>query len=622
MSGPTNSRAALLEGIASAARRWRGEAVLAPDGLGEDTRIAILQQRFSLNPFEMDLMLMAAAVALDPRIAVALGEEGGLTPALALARIEGGSWDAFAPDAALQRWSLLNWSSAGTWLHAPLSIDPWLCDWLAGLSDSCSGAARGAKPLTTPDMLPASWEDIAQGIASRLRGARDAPVILLRGVDRMGRLMVARRAALALGLSPWIVNAGDIPPGGEKQRALARLWERETLLCGALPVIDLPGSGAGQDIAFAPAEGFAEQFEPPLVLTGGSADLTRPVALFELPALSYAARQSLWARALEVPEEMEGIARLAYQFSLDPADLLHAAAEARSLAEGAGRVDAAWTEARVRARRDLGGNVTRIMPELGLDDLVLPPAQRASLDALEDQVVHQATVYGRWGMEGASGRGLGITALFSGPSGAGKTTAAEALAGALGLDLLHVDLSQVVSKYIGETSKNLDKVFAGAEAGGSVLLFDEADAIFGKRSEVRDSHDRYANMEVSYLLQRMERYRGLAILTTNQKGGLDDAFLRRIRYIIHFPFPDRQLRAELWRRALPEGQLVDAPDWDELGRLSVAGGSIRNIALNAAFLAAAEGGKIGSAHLLRAIATESAKTEQMPMHLQLAKGQA
>jgi SpoVK/Ycf46/Vps4 family AAA+-type ATPase len=188
--------------------------------------------------------------------------------------------------------------------------------------------------------------------------------------------------------------------------------------------------------------------------------------------------------------------------------------------------------------------------------------------------------------------------------------AAEVLAAALELDLYRIDLSQVVSKYIGETEKNLGRVFDAAEQGGAVLLFDEADALFGKRSEVKDSHDRYANIEVSYLLQRMEAYRGLAILTTNMKGALDPAFLRRIRFVVQFPFPDLTQRAEIWRRAFPAATPTDALDVDVLARLSVAGGNIRNIALNAAFVAAAAGEPVRMKHLLRSARSEYAKLEK------------
>src|SRR6185437_7411183 len=191
-----------------------------------------------------------------------------------------------------------------------------------------------------------------------------------------------------------------------------------------------------------------------------------------------------------------------------------------------------------------------------------------------------------WGFAARTTRGLGISALFAGPSGTGKTLAAEVLANDLQLDLYRIDLSQVVSKYIGETEKNLRAVFDAAETSGAVLLFDEADALFGKRSEVRDSHDRYANIEVSYLLQRMESYRGLAILTTNRRSSLDTAFLRRIRFVIPFPFPDAGLRERIWARIFPPETPTRDLDTAKLARLNVTGGNIRNIALNAAFLAA------------------------------------
>jgi SpoVK/Ycf46/Vps4 family AAA+-type ATPase len=219
-------------------------------------------------------------------------------------------------------------------------------------------------------------------------------------------------------------------------------------------------------------------------------------------------------------------------------------------------------------------------------------------------------VYEQWGFARRSPRGLSISALFFGPSGTGKTMAAEVLARELELDLFRIDLSSVVSKYIGETEKNLRRVFDAAEAGGAVLLFDEADALFGHRSEVRDSHDRYANIEVSYLLQRMEAYRGLAILTSNMKQALDPAFLRRIRFFVQFPFPEEGQRAEIWRRVFPAHTPTEGLSIDTLARLSLAGGSIQNVALAAAFLAADEGVPVRMSHLLSAVRTECQKLER------------
>jgi SpoVK/Ycf46/Vps4 family AAA+-type ATPase len=229
---------------------------------------------------------------------------------------------------------------------------------------------------------------------------------------------------------------------------------------------------------------------------------------------------------------------------------------------------------------------------------------------LASQVRHRMRVYETWGFSTKGRRGLGVSALFTGESGTGKTMAAEVLAGELGLDLYRIDLSAVVSKYIGETEKNLKQVFDAAEEGGALLLFDEADALFGKRSDVRDSHDRYANIEVSYLLQRMEAYQGLAILTTNLKSALDRAFQRRLRFTVHFPFPDAAQREAIWRRIFPTETPTDGLDPKKLSQLNVPGGSIRNIALNASFLAAESKTPVKMEHLLQAAILEAQKIER------------
>jgi SpoVK/Ycf46/Vps4 family AAA+-type ATPase len=208
------------------------------------------------------------------------------------------------------------------------------------------------------------------------------------------------------------------------------------------------------------------------------------------------------------------------------------------------------------------------------------------LKAIAAQVRQRIQVYESWGFAAGARRGLGISALFAGPSGTGKTLAAEVIAGALDLDVYRIDLSAVVSKWIGETEKNLKRVFDAAEDSSAILLFDEADSLFGKRAEVKDSHDRYANIEVSYLLQRMETYRGLAILTTNLRAHIDHAFLRRLRFVVEFPFPGAAERRAIWRLTLPPKAPCAGIDFDRLAQLSVSGGSIRNIALNAAFIAA------------------------------------
>jgi SpoVK/Ycf46/Vps4 family AAA+-type ATPase len=300
--------------------------------------------------------------------------------------------------------------------------------------------------------------------------------------------------------------------------------------------------------------------------------------------------------------------RVIAQFDLDSSAIVAAAGQAATVGGELGR--AVWDACRVTARSGLDDLAQRLETAASFDDLVLPPSQTEQLADIASQVRNRVKVYDEWQMSGPSRRGLGISALFAGPSGTGKTLAAEVLANTLRLDLYRVDLSQVVSKYIGETEKNLRRIFDGAEGGGAVLLFDEADALFGKRTEVRDSHDRYANVEISYLLQRMESYQGLSLLTTNMRGALDPAFLRRLRFIVTFPFPGPAERAQIWARAFPSTTPTEGLDVAKLARLSVAGGNIRNIALSAAFTAAERGGPVGMADVLRGASAEFAKLER------------
>jgi len=260
-----------------------------------------------------------------------------------------------------------------------------------------------------------------------------------------------------------------------------------------------------------------------------------------------------------------------------------AARRARVTGGGAGTL---WSACQSQTRPRLESLARRQEAVASWDDLILPDDQAVLLRHLVDQVRGRAMVLRHWGFGDTITRGSGITALFAGQSGTGKSLAAEVIAGELGLALYRVDLSGVVSKYIGETERNLRRVFDAADEGGSLLLFDEADALFGRRSEVKDSHDRYANIEVNYLLQRMEDYRGVAILTTNQRHAVDPAFLRRLRFVVSFPFPSPRERALLWRRAFPARVPVADLDLGRLTKLATTGGMIRNIALNAAFCAA------------------------------------
>ena len=284
----------------------------------------------------------------------------------------------------------------------------------------------------------------------------------------------------------------------------------------------------------------------------------------------------------------------------------------RAQAESGGEepdADALWAAAREESRPEFRGLALHIVPSFNLDDLILPVKTKGQLQHLIDYLAHQEMVFHHWGMSKIRSRGYGIKALFSGGPGTGKTMAAEVIAGALGLDLFRVDLSSVISRWVGETEKNLREIFDAAEGGTAIILFDEADALFGSRGEVKQAQDRFANQEVSFLLQRLEVFEGCAILTTNLQENIDEAFLRRFGAVIEFPMPTAAERSQLWQRAFP----ADTPrgpdlDLEDLSKqFTLAGGSIVNSAINAAILAARDGESVGMKHAVQAVARELVK---------------
>jgi hypothetical protein len=330
-------------------------------------------------------------------------------------------------------------------------------------------------------------------------------------------------------------------------------------------------------------------------------------------------RRACWSAALarhDVALAGPDLDELAARFRLDVAPIEDAAAAARATAalrRPAGdpaevTLADAMAAARDRSGHELAALARRVRPRSGWADLVLPADAVGQLREVCDRARHRERVVGDWGFGRRGEHGLGTSVLFSGGSGTGKTTAAEIIAGELDLDLFTIDLSRVVSKYIGETEKSLGRIFDAARDANAVLLFDEADALFGKRSEVRDSHDRYANIEISFLLQRIEQYDGVAILATNLRQHLDEALLRRLAFSIPFPFPDEQSRRRIWEVVWPDVPRASSVDLDLLAqRFALTGGNIRNIALAAAFLAAADGGVVRMDHLMHATRREYQK---------------
>jgi AAA+ superfamily predicted ATPase len=418
-----------------------------------------------------------------------------------------------------------------------------------------------------------------------------------------------------VGLRLAAVAADHLPTAPGELEGFVRLWEREAALTPSALLVEAEAVERAEPRAVGHVARVLERISSPLLVSTRERwrPLRREVRTLEVGKPTRDEQRRIWQVLLgDARGRVNGhLSALVSQFDFAPPTIRASVQEAlASGADGEALATALWDAGRAQARSRLDDLAHRIVPRAGWDDLVLTEAEKSRLREIAAHVAHRTTVYETWGFAAASTRGLGISALFAGASGTGKTMAAEVLAGALRLDLYRIDLSGVVSKYIGETEKNLRRVFDAAEDGGAILFFDEADALFGKRSEVKDSHDRYANIEINYLLQRMESYRGLAVLATNMKGALDPAFLRRIRFVITFSLPDATQRAELWRRMFPAATPTQGLDVVKLARLHLPGGNIRNIALNAAFLAAEAGEPVRMPHVLRAVRSEYAKLEK------------
>ncbi|MBO3678511.1 ATP-binding protein [Streptomyces sp. NEAU-YJ-81] len=579
---------------------------------------------FGLSTFERQLVLLAAAAELDPtaasRCAAASGDPTRTYPtfSLALAALDEPHWSALTPVSPLRRWRLTELDDETRLTTSRLRIDERILHFLAGspyLDARLHGLLRRAQ---APRTLPPSYGRAADQVAAGWNESRpEAPLrVELVGGDLTTRTDIAATAARRTGLALYVMASDDVPTDAAERDRLARLWQREAVLLPAALLLEVGEMDREQTAA---TDAFIAAAAVPLVVSSPDPRPTgRPRGeRVTVPGLDDTEQLALWADAFaDIPRIQEGHLRsLVAQFQLPPHVIRSAAAAVRRELPDADTdaldpTELAWRAGLIEARIGLDELGRRIEPEAAWDDLVLADHQSRILREVVAHVRQRATVHQEWGFAATLRRGLGVTALFAGGSGTGKTLAAEVMAKELGLDLFIIDLSQVVSKYIGETEKNLRKVFDAAERGGALLLFDEADALFGKRSEVKDSHDRYANLEVSYLLMRMEAYRGLAILTTNMKKALDPAFMRRIRFVVDFPFPGESERAEIWRRVLPAQAPMKDIDPQRLAQLTVAGGSIRNIALSGAFLAAEEGDRLQMRHMLAAARTEYQKLDR------------
>jgi SpoVK/Ycf46/Vps4 family AAA+-type ATPase len=643
-SGPS----ALADVCAALDRIAAGIAERKADSLraGVKLRLAELARLFDLTPFDTDTLLTCLAPELDLRYerlyAYLQDDINKKRPSTDLVlnllsptfEAKLASRQRFAPQAPLIRHGLLSLFDDPSQQQPPLlgkylKVDERVVGYLFE-SDELDARllpyARSIVPRARIGdlLLPA---DLKSRLLLLAHSQGESPVFYFQGPYGVGKQSAAEALSLETGRRLLVVD-GERLLNGEAPafEAVVRLTMREALLQDAVLYWDgFDGLLADERLAWRTVLLRALEEQPGLAILAGNspwepadAFRARPFVRVEFPRPAYHERTALWQAALEGTTFEGGedeLLALASKFRFSGGQIRDAAATARNLARwrepDRGRVTTADlnTACRLQSNRKLEALARKITPHYAWGDIVLPADRLRQLREICNQVKYRARVYDEWGFDRKLSLGKGLNVLFTGPSGTGKTMAAEIMAGELGLDVYKIDLSTVVSKYIGETEKNLARVFEEAETSNAILFFDEADALFGKRSEVRDAHDRYANIETSYLLQRMEEYDGMAILATNLHKNMDEAFVRRMHFTVEFPFPDAANRVRIWEKVWPaETPREPGLDLDFMARrFEITGGSIRNIALAAAFLAADDGQVVNMGHLIRGTQREYRK---------------
>ena len=607
--------------------------------------LVILGHQLGLAQFEVDTLLLCIAMELDTRVAALCSRaqddasRAHPTFALALALFQNASWDALSADAPLRYWRLIeiNQPGATPLTSSPLRADERIVNYVKGLNhldDRLSNLFTRVQPhhLTDQDdvsgaTLPPSQDQIVNRLLKRLRqmpGSEAFPIVQLLGADSASKQIVAGALTTAVSRTLYRATIEALPTQMLELDMLARLWMRENQLLPLALYLDADDWDQHDAAKQTGLNRFLTRIGNMggLVLLGlreALPRLTEATVIVDVGRPTPTEQRQAWKASLLRAGHAEGDAaqaadQLAGQFNLNFPDLYgaaHAATQVTTMSNAAPAsvTEQLWDVCLDAARPRLDTLAQRLDVKATWDDLVVPEEQGHLLRLISEQVRQRSRVYGDWGFGRKMNRGMGIGALFAGESGTGKTMAAEVIASALRLHLYRIDLSQVVSKYIGETEKNLRRLFDAAEMGGAILFFDEADALFGKRSEVKDSHDRYANIEINYLLQRMEAFSGLAILATNLKSSLDTAFMRRLRFIVNFPLPGLAERRLIWQKAFPAELPKTALDYERLARFNLTGGNIHSIALNAAFLAAHDGSPVNMPVVLAAVRMELRKLD-------------
>ncbi|GAA5503122.1 ATP-dependent zinc metalloprotease FtsH [Deinococcus xinjiangensis] len=592
---------------------------------GVEDRFQLLANVFSLNSFEQVVLAVALAQEVFPvRTRILTAEILGLgtntlsatlTPSACLQWADDTDPLVFSEDRALFDWGLLRFGSGLTpdasmrtltvapgvmmFLQGHNGIDPELASIADEFGNFPSLSESQAKQLAIAQEHFERGED-DRGVLFYGTDAEAMRALTGHLLQEHGRVLQVDIAALASRPAPEFL-------------LLLRAFKRDLRLKGFQAALNATGQieevqaldNATQSLLNVASGHVAVMANTPMPINTARALLT-----LEVHPPTPAEQRQHWSQMLGIPENLPLMYQLGDQFRLGLDRIASLANETRkSLPKAAAPetvIERAWDTARTANRRLMGTLADRINSRTTWHDLILPESDMSVLQQISMHVRHRSVVYEQLGMARA-GRGRALTALFSGPSGTGKTLSAEVLANDLQLDLYRIDLSNTVSKYIGETEKNLKRIFDAADQGGCILLFDEADSVFGKRGEVKDSNDRYANIQVNYLLQRLESFNGLAILTTNMESSMDIAFMRRIQFVLNFRPPTPADRERLWRLAFPSTLDTTDLDFSQLAKADVAGGNIRSIAMNAVFMAVASGRDIDNEVVNQALQLEYKK---------------
>lgn len=595
--------------------------------------LEFVRRRFGLSMFEYNILLLCVAMELDTRIpglcAKAHDDPAKPYPTFSLAMMlfDEPVWDVLALQRPLRYWRLIEINRLMNLplISSPLRIDERMINFIKGLNYLDERIARLTSPFDVDGKdveLPPSQERTTAALVNTILGTsqKHFPIIIqLVGQDSLSKQLVAQKAAASLNIHLICLPAELLPTQTQESEDFARLWQRESLLLPIAGYIDAHKTESlGKHVA--ENSGSNLSLQRFLRISQGvffldvkemSSELSSFSTIVEVKKPTPLEQRTAWDQLLG--ERANGSASLlAGQFNLNIVTIDQVINRVTSDKANANDHlhDHLWQTCLSSTSPELDMLVQKLELKSTWKDIVLPESSANQLRQIASQVKYRSLVYDSWGYRDKMNRGLGINALFIGESGTGKTMAAEVLANELNLHLYRIDLSGVVSKYIGETEKNLRRLFDAAEDGGAILFFDEADALFGKRSEVKDSHDRYANIEINYLLQRMESFNGLAILATNKKSALDDAFVRRLRFIVHFPFPGIKERKMITQKIFPPHVPKGTIDYDRIASLNLTGGSFHNVSINAAFKAAEEGVPVSMPLILSAAKAEFQKLER------------